>query len=836
MAAEIEGNDIASKEAIEAPYKIKKGVDELIASITKLQSLTKTSEGNVMMAKSVGAVAKETDNLSLAQKELAKINNQILVAQAKNNKAYQEEAEKLAAVKKEMKDAAAASKNLSGSYNEFNKQVTDAKKKLKEMEGGLHGASQEFKDLQKFVAEGSKRLKEWDSEVGDNQRKVGDYEGAIKGLKLEFKAAKDEMAGIARTLGTNSAEFEAATLKAGALKDEIGDLEKATSNLAGSKLENLSATFGDTFSKLKSGDFGGALESAKQFATVAKSISFAEAGKSLKEFGQTLLTIGKAILTNPMFLIPAAIALVIAALYKFKDSIPFVSKAIKFFSDGIDIAIQGLKDFSDWLGVTTFAIDAKAKATEEATKKEMAAIEKRYDHEIKLAQAAGKATEELEKKKFNDLIRRNEAEIERLEAYVKGSKEQVEALKQINQDYKNEIEIIDAQVKKKKEDAAKELAEKEKQNLKEASARLKEHLKNLLVFIQDATHKERVLEDDKFSKSLADQINYYMQSEAMQDVDIQTRLAMMKEFGIDASAVQKIVADRLLKQDIDDGQKRRKTLEEGEIELQAALIDLKNQAFQTANDLANNFFDAETQRLDGRKNDLETRMADELTAAGDNANAKAAIESRFAAQIKAIENEQRAVKRKQAIANKAIAAFQIGVNTAIGISNALAVPPPPVGIALAAVIGIMGALQLAAVLTKPLPAFKDGGITKDSIIVAGEEGTEAYQTPSGQVGLTPNKATVMRLPVGTEIIPHEDTMKALAYASLGREVSVDYGNMAMLNRLERIEATQSRIGSAIVNAVKKGKTNFSKQGSLLYEIIEMENGNKKRIRAKSMGG
>jgi hypothetical protein len=64
-------------------------------------------------------------------------------------------------------------------------------------------------------------------------------------------------------------------------------------------------------------------------------------------------------------------------------------------------------------------------------------------------------------------------------------------------------------------------------------------------------------------------------------------------------------------------------------------------------------------------------------------------------------------KRKQAVADKALAIFEIGLSTARGIMAALAGPPP--NPPLAALIGIAGGIQLAAALAKPIPKFERGG-------------------------------------------------------------------------------------------------------------------------------
>jgi hypothetical protein len=68
-----------------------------------------------------------------------------------------------------------------------------------------------------------------------------------------------------------------------------------------------------------------------------------------------------------------------------------------------------------------------------------------------------------------------------------------------------------------------------------------------------------------------------------------------------------------------------------------------------------------------------------------------------------------AEKTKQAKLDKALAIFEIGVNTAIAISKANTLLPPA-NIPAMIAAGIAGALQLAVVIAKPIPKFAKGGL------------------------------------------------------------------------------------------------------------------------------
>jgi hypothetical protein len=84
-----------------------------------------------------------------------------------------------------------------------------------------------------------------------------------------------------------------------------------------------------------------------------------------------------------------------------------------------------------------------------------------------------------------------------------------------------------------------------------------------------------------------------------------------------------------------------------------------------------------------------------------------------------------AEKTKQAKQDKALALFEIGINTAIGVINALSLRPPnPI---LAAFIAAAGAAQLAAVAAKPIPKFERGGLIGGKLHSQGGTLIEAEQ-------------------------------------------------------------------------------------------------------------
>jgi hypothetical protein len=130
-------------------------------------------------------------------------------------------------------------------------------------------------------------------------------------------------------------------------------------------------------------------------------------------------------------------------------------------------------------------------------------------------------------------------------------------------------------------------------------------------------------------------------------------------------------------------------------------------------------------RTEERIKEIEDTSAKELEAINasselerDKERQRAALAKRTAAAISA-------EKTKQARQDKALALFEISINTAQGIISALASKPPnPI---LAAFIAAAGAIQLAAVAAKPIPKFEKGGLIGGKLHSQGGTLIEAEQ-------------------------------------------------------------------------------------------------------------
>ena len=167
---------------------------------------------------------------------------------------------------------------------------------------------------------------------------------------------------------------------------------------------------------------------AGNFAANAKNISFGGAVSSLKSLGSTFMTLGKALLTNPLFLLGTAIALIIVGIIALLDKLGFIKKMFDLIGQAVDVVIQAVKDLLDWLGLTSFAAEDAAAATAAAmesaadsTKKKNEEVIQGIDNEIRMAKLAGKNTTQLEREKVQTLRATAKARFEADQAAYKAA-------------------------------------------------------------------------------------------------------------------------------------------------------------------------------------------------------------------------------------------------------------------------------------------------------------------------------------------------------------------------------------------------------------------------------
>lgn len=230
----------------------------------------------------------------------------------------------------------------------------------------------------------------------------------IAQIRAELKALKGELANA-----TDPKQMEQLAERAGELSDKLKDAnEKAAVFASGSRFEQTSNAFGLMSSQLMDMDFEGAAESAKLFAGNLGKIDGKTISSSLKGLGSAVTTVGGAflklgaqLLVNPIFLIAALIAGVVAAFVYLGNKLGWFEDVLDALYKAFKPVIDAIKWLMDALGITSFAAEESMKRTNEQLQKEKEKREEvilQMDNKIALLEAEGKSTIALriEKNKY----------------------------------------------------------------------------------------------------------------------------------------------------------------------------------------------------------------------------------------------------------------------------------------------------------------------------------------------------------------------------------------------------------------------------------------------------
>ena len=127
---------------------------------------------------------------------------------------------------------------------------------------------------------------------------------------------------------------------------------------------------------------------------------------------------------------------------------------------------------------------------------------------------------------------------------------------------------------------------------------------------------------------------------------------------------------------------------------------------------------------------------------------KRAAEALTAKKNEELERKKAALKRKQAIWDKSNSVIQATIATSVAIVEALP------NLVMAAIVGALGAAEIATILATPIPQYKKGtDYHKGGMAIVGDGGRQEVVLLNGKAWLTPDTPTLVDMPVGSSVIP-----------------------------------------------------------------------------------
>ena len=163
--------------------------------------------------------------------------------------------------------------------------------------------------------------------VGQSYEELSAQSGVAAASTQSLKSQLRELQAQLANTAPDSKKYRELSQAAGELKDKIGDAAQAVGTQAGGAFERVSGSLGLVTSRITSLDFEGAAEGAKLLAKNISDIKPGDITNGIKGIGSALGSVGKALLTNPIFLIGAAIAAAIVYADKLLPLVDGVSDA-----------------------------------------------------------------------------------------------------------------------------------------------------------------------------------------------------------------------------------------------------------------------------------------------------------------------------------------------------------------------------------------------------------------------------------------------------------------------------------------------------------------------------
>lgn len=395
-----------------------------------------------------------------------------------------------------MDEQAEAVRKLDESFGNITEKVKEYQKEQNKLSGGaFEKSAQSISKLQKEIKEATRKYKEWEriseaianydysdeekqKQLAELDKQYGDVAGTLyelekqmkaldeapapfspeklktKAVTQQFRELRREMADLADAGQINSARFRELAERSAEMRLAIANtnteiqIMEATSVSAG---EGMRVAFSKTGRALKSLDFQNASRGLMGVNNAMKSMDVGKMSKdflgfskvlggtlvnSLKMLGKTFVSVGRAILANPIFLLAAIVIGVVVAIVKLAKNFEFFQKVLDGLMMPLKLIVSGFKKLTDWIGITNNAEQEYAEEQAERAKERSKQINQVMSDEqgalqrqINILQAKGELSKEEEEQIYELQMAKIQAELEKQKAEKESIRLQIESLK-----------------------------------------------------------------------------------------------------------------------------------------------------------------------------------------------------------------------------------------------------------------------------------------------------------------------------------------------------------------------------------------------------------------------
>ena len=273
-------------------------------------------------------------------------------------------------------------------------------------------------------------------------------------------------------------------------------------------------------------------------------------------------------------------------------------------------------------------------------------------------------------------------------------------------------------------------------------------------------------------------------------------------------------------------------------------LQTASQAVGAIGNLVSSIYDGQIQKIEEEreaneeKYDEDIERIENLAESGAISEEEAEARKRAAkdqteAKNKELEKQKQEIAHKQAVWHKGVQVAETGIATARGIMEAFQLGPIA-GAVMAAVIGAMGAMQVATILATPIPSYAEGTKGNDrhpgGAALVGDAGKHEVIMYSGKAWITPDTPTLVDIPKGAQVFPDVDkvdisnfdmpdwdfpTFSPTYFASSSGETIV-------FNDYSQLEKRVDRTNFLLMKSLKMQRQDASNREFELYKLSKLK--------------
>ncbi len=227
------------------------------------------------------------------------------------------------------------------------------------------------------------------------------------------------------------------------------------------------------------------------------------------------------------------------------------------------------------------------------------------------------------------------------------------------------------------------------------------------------------------------------------------------------------------------------------------------------NSLVSGIYDGKIQKIEEEKEESEKAYEKEVeqienleeTGAISKEEAEArkrAAEQRSAEKQEELEKKKQELQYKQAVWNKATSIAQAGIATALAITEALP------NIVLAALVGAMGAMEVAAIIATPIATYAKG-TGKDGhpggLAIVGDAGKSEAVVFDNKMWITPDTPTIVDMPKGAVVYPDAEKIPEPVFMTITPSDSKDSPIVIVSHDSKKLERSVAQTNQLLKHSI-----------------------------------